>query len=173
MLQFVSELVAAYRRAGCAYPVFANLRNGLWYGKDWDGACYFKSTDGHSRRYCCRELRRCSGCVRIMYDQTGGQFASRTPYVFMFLSLARDIRALAHRHGTWVVVIHLDVLTELRGTSVLVIFDQMFPRENQTAHLIMVASKENRYIDINAAERIHPTSSNPNRRARQAAILSA
>lgn len=48
--QFVSGLVGAYRRAGCAYPVFANLRNGLWYGSDWDGTCYFKSTDGHSGR---------------------------------------------------------------------------------------------------------------------------
>ena len=48
--QFVSELVAAYRRNDCSYPVFANLRNGLWYGKEWNGACYFKSTDGHSRR---------------------------------------------------------------------------------------------------------------------------
>lgn len=47
----MSDLVDAYRRAGCAYPVFANLRNGLWYGKNWDGTCYFKSTDGHSGRY--------------------------------------------------------------------------------------------------------------------------
>ena len=33
------------RRAPC--PLFANLRNGLWYAPAFDGTGYFKSTDGH------------------------------------------------------------------------------------------------------------------------------
>lgn len=27
--------------------MFANLRCGLWYSPEFDGTCYFKSTDGH------------------------------------------------------------------------------------------------------------------------------
>ena len=29
-------------------PMMANLRNGLWYARNFDGNCYFKSTDGHT-----------------------------------------------------------------------------------------------------------------------------
>jgi tRNA A64-2'-O-ribosylphosphate transferase len=41
--QFVDKI--RHERSG--WPVFANLRNGLWYGKRFSGTCYFKSTDGH------------------------------------------------------------------------------------------------------------------------------
>ena len=40
---FVSEIRLLYPNL----PVFANLRCGLWYVKNPDGTCYFKSTDGH------------------------------------------------------------------------------------------------------------------------------
>eukprot|EP00752_Nemacystus_decipiens_P004789 g4357.t3 len=82
--KFVSDLVAAYRRAGCAYPVFANLRNGLWYGKDWDGTCYFKSTDGHSGRWAFSYTRlnmhlaaaaaASGGCIVVDSTRAGKRF---------------------------------------------------------------------------------------------------
>jgi len=31
------------------WPCYANLRCGLWYAPDFDGTCYFKSTDGISQ----------------------------------------------------------------------------------------------------------------------------
>ncbi|CAM9609314.1 unnamed protein product [Scytosiphon promiscuus] len=82
--EFVSGLVAAYRRSGCAYPVFANLRNGLWYGKDWDGTCYFKSTDGHSGRWAFSYTRlnmhlataaaASGGCIVVDSTRAGKRF---------------------------------------------------------------------------------------------------
>ncbi|GIM09360.1 hypothetical protein Vretimale_13187 [Volvox reticuliferus] len=41
---FVSEVRALYP----ALPLLANLRCGLWYTRQADGTCYFKSTDGHN-----------------------------------------------------------------------------------------------------------------------------
>ena len=32
-------------------PVLANLRCGAWYSKEFDGECYFKSTDGHDHQW--------------------------------------------------------------------------------------------------------------------------
>ncbi|CAN0474608.1 unnamed protein product, partial [Ectocarpus sp. 8 AP-2014] len=67
-----------------AYPVFANLRNGLWYGKDWDGTCYFKSTDGHSRRWAFSYTRlnihlaaaaaAAGGCIVVDSTRAGKRF---------------------------------------------------------------------------------------------------
>eukprot|EP00466_Bigelowiella_natans_P004645 jgi/Bigna1/73987/fgenesh1_pg.27_\ len=36
---------------GLLLPLFANLRNGLWYSSDFNGTCYFKSTDGHPGKW--------------------------------------------------------------------------------------------------------------------------
>ncbi|CAM9939616.1 unnamed protein product [Ectocarpus fasciculatus] len=82
--KFVSELVEAYRRSGAGYPVFANLRNGLWYGKEWDGTCYFKSTDGHSRRWAFSYTRlnihlaaaaaTAGGCIVVDSTRAGKRF---------------------------------------------------------------------------------------------------
>ena len=44
---FVAEMVALFA-APAALPVLANLRCGLWYAPRFDGAAYFKSTDGHN-----------------------------------------------------------------------------------------------------------------------------
>ncbi|CAM9703202.1 unnamed protein product, partial [Laminaria digitata] len=65
-------------------PVFANLRNGLWYGREWDGACYFKSTDGHSRRWSFSYTRlnmhlaaaaaASGGCILVDSTRTGKRF---------------------------------------------------------------------------------------------------
>ncbi|BBN00007.1 tRNA A64-2'-O-ribosylphosphate transferase [Marchantia polymorpha subsp. ruderalis] len=41
---FVSEIRHLWREL----PLLANLRCGLWYSSDFDGTCYFKSTDGHN-----------------------------------------------------------------------------------------------------------------------------
>ncbi|KAG2445329.1 hypothetical protein HYH02_008795 [Chlamydomonas schloesseri] len=41
---FVSEIRALYP----TLPLLANLRCGLWYTRQPDGTCYFKSTDGHN-----------------------------------------------------------------------------------------------------------------------------
>ncbi|CAM9321435.1 unnamed protein product [Ectocarpus sp. 12 AP-2014] len=82
--KFVSGLVEAYRQSGAAYPVFANLRNGLWYGKEWDGTCYFKSTDGHSRRWAFSYTRlnihlaaaaaAAGGCIVVDSTRAGKRF---------------------------------------------------------------------------------------------------
>ncbi|EFJ52832.1 hypothetical protein VOLCADRAFT_55451, partial [Volvox carteri f. nagariensis] len=41
---FVSEVRALYP----SLPLLANLRCGLWYTRQADGTCYYKSTDGHN-----------------------------------------------------------------------------------------------------------------------------
>ncbi|KAL3684258.1 hypothetical protein R1sor_002280 [Riccia sorocarpa] len=41
---FVSEIRCLWREL----PLLANLRCGLWYASEFDGTCYFKSTDGHN-----------------------------------------------------------------------------------------------------------------------------
>ena len=49
--EFVEATVDRYRAQNVRFPLWANLRNGKWYGPSWDGAAYFKSTDGHSRHW--------------------------------------------------------------------------------------------------------------------------
>ncbi|CAM9229889.1 unnamed protein product, partial [Hapterophycus canaliculatus] len=106
---FVSELVAAYRRSGCAYPVFANLRNGLWYGRDWDGTCYFKSTDGHSGRWAFSYTRlnmhlaaaaaASGGCIVVDSTRAGKRFPdSLTATVPIWCCLLN--RLVAPEHNT-------------------------------------------------------------------------
>ncbi|KAL2652312.1 hypothetical protein R1flu_020440 [Riccia fluitans] len=41
---FVSEIRSLWREL----PLLANLRCGFWYSSEFDGTCYFKSTDGHN-----------------------------------------------------------------------------------------------------------------------------
>ena len=48
--RFVAATAARYH-AQTSYPLWANLRCGKWYSACWDGAAYFKSTDGHSRAW--------------------------------------------------------------------------------------------------------------------------
>ncbi|GAB5357288.1 hypothetical protein AAMO2058_000361500 [Amorphochlora amoebiformis] len=40
-----------HRIAGLQVPLLANLRNGLWYSKEFNQTCYFKSTDGHPGKW--------------------------------------------------------------------------------------------------------------------------
>ncbi|CAN0417300.1 unnamed protein product, partial [Ectocarpus sp. 13 AM-2016] len=59
-------------------------RNGLWYGKEWDGTCYFKSTDGHSRRWAFSYTRlnihlaaaaaAAGGCIVVDSTRAGKRF---------------------------------------------------------------------------------------------------
>lgn len=44
---FVSEIRQLYP----SIPLLANLRCGLWYCRQPDGTCYFKSTDGHQNNW--------------------------------------------------------------------------------------------------------------------------
>lgn len=44
---FVSEIRQLYP----TIPLLANLRCGLWYCRQPDGTCYFKSTDGHQNNW--------------------------------------------------------------------------------------------------------------------------
>ncbi|KAH9301190.1 hypothetical protein KI387_012773, partial [Taxus chinensis] len=43
-----SLFVAQIRKLWPELPLMANLRCGLWYSQQFDGTCYFKSTDGHT-----------------------------------------------------------------------------------------------------------------------------
>ncbi|CAM9453215.1 unnamed protein product, partial [Choristocarpus tenellus] len=82
--QFVADLLKMYRAAGCQYPLFANLRNGLWYGHTWDGTCYFKSTDGHSLSWSFSYTRfnihlaaaaaEAGGCIVVDSTRSGKRF---------------------------------------------------------------------------------------------------
>ena len=47
--KFIKRCIHALGATGI--PVFANLRNGLWYRESFDGSAYFKSTDGHSHHW--------------------------------------------------------------------------------------------------------------------------
>lgn len=46
-----AEFVDRTRRVFASMPLFGNLHNGMWYCRAPDGACYFKSTDGHYREW--------------------------------------------------------------------------------------------------------------------------
>ncbi|CAM9863616.1 unnamed protein product, partial [Discosporangium mesarthrocarpum] len=98
--QFISELVGLYRKAGCHYPLFANLRNGRWYGKAWDGTCYFKSTDGHSRR---RALS--SAHLDPLGPRHAPEGGSSSPHwAFSYTRLNLHLAAAAAEHGGCIVV---------------------------------------------------------------------
>jgi tRNA A64-2'-O-ribosylphosphate transferase len=87
--EYVRSAVAACRvssSSSSSLPVFANLRNGLWYAapSDWAGTCYFKSSDGHSRRWSFSYTRlnshlacaagKARGCIIVDSTRRGKQF---------------------------------------------------------------------------------------------------
>ncbi|KAK9818277.1 hypothetical protein WJX72_009958 [[Myrmecia] bisecta] len=67
-----------------SFPVFANLRCGLWYIKSPDNTCYFKSTDGHNGNWSFSTTRlnlqvaeaaaKCGGCVIVDATRRGKTF---------------------------------------------------------------------------------------------------
>ena len=85
--EYVRAAVAACRAgSSSSLPVFANLRNGLWYAAptEWAGTCYFKSSDGHSRRWAFSYTRlnshlacaaaEAGGCIIVDSTRRGKQF---------------------------------------------------------------------------------------------------
>lgn len=81
--RFIAEIRSLYP----SLPVFANLRCGLWYQKDFDGTCYFKSTDGHFSQWSFSTVRlnlnvaeACAqhgGCIIIDATRRGKRFPVR------------------------------------------------------------------------------------------------
>ncbi|KAG5178835.1 initiator tRNA phosphoribosyl transferase-domain-containing protein [Tribonema minus] len=82
-----SALQAIRSRPGCtAFPAFANLRNGQWYGPPsaWEGTCYFKSADGHCGQWAFSYTRlnlhvackaaMAGGCVVVDSTRRGKRF---------------------------------------------------------------------------------------------------
>lgn len=84
---FVQEIRVLYP----GLPLFANLRCGLWYAKQPDGTCYFKSTDGHFGEWSFSEARlnlnvaeACAehgGCIIVDATRRGKRFPVRLPWV--------------------------------------------------------------------------------------------
>ena len=82
---WLDEVVDLYASAGCAsWPVLANRRNGAWYREAFDGACYFKSSDGHSGQWAFSRTRlnlhvaeaaaAAGGCLVVDSTRRGKRF---------------------------------------------------------------------------------------------------
>ncbi|CAM6086619.1 unnamed protein product [Calypogeia fissa] len=52
-----SLFVMEIRHLWTDMPLLANLRCGLWYAREFDGTCYFKSTDGHNGNWSFSTIR--------------------------------------------------------------------------------------------------------------------
>lgn len=78
--EFVDSVAQCYP----SLPVLANLRCGLWYVKDPDDTCYFKSTDGHHGNWSFSLVRlnanvvewvaKCGGCIIVDATRKGKTF---------------------------------------------------------------------------------------------------
>eukprot|EP00252_Welwitschia_mirabilis_P021531 TRINITY_DN5544_c0_g1_i3.p1 TRINITY_DN5544_c0_g1~~TRINITY_DN5544_c0_g1_i3.p1 ORF type:complete len:540 (-),score=100.29 TRINITY_DN5544_c0_g1_i3:298-1917(-) len=77
---FVSEI----RELWPQLPMIANLRCGLWYSSQFDGTCYFKSTDGHTGNWdlnpsrlnlhVCDIAAKKGGCIIVDATRKGKRF---------------------------------------------------------------------------------------------------
>jgi tRNA A64-2'-O-ribosylphosphate transferase len=88
--RFVDEIISLYP----GLPVFANLRCGLWYLRNPQQTCYFKSTDGHCGQWSfsltrlnlhvATAVREAGGCIIVDATRRGKTFPAR----FLFFANA-------------------------------------------------------------------------------------
>lgn len=91
--KFVEEVCKLYPHL----PVAPNLRCGLWYVRDGDPTCYFKSTDGHNGTWSFSTVRlnlhiaelaaARGGCIIVDATRRGKTFPVQTLPVCMLVLL--------------------------------------------------------------------------------------
>ena len=115
--EFVEATVDRYRAQNVRFPLWANLRNGKWYGPSWDGAAYFKSTDGHSRHWAfsptrlnlhfARSAAQHGGCFLVDSTRRGKAFPdSLTATLPIWCAVINRVVG-GEREGAWDGDVHL------------------------------------------------------------------
>ena len=89
-------------------PIAANLRCGLWYVRDPQTTCYFKSTDGHNGNWSFSTTRlnihlaesaaNHGGCVIVDATRRGKSFPVKPPPVIPFLCSFCKLPTLLEQH---------------------------------------------------------------------------
>lgn len=99
---FIDEVASLHS----TLPVIANLRCGLWYVRDPQKTCYFKSTDGHNGNWAFSTTRLNlhvaeaaadqHGCVIVDATRRGKTFPVSRPTLTRLLASASCLNCLEH-----------------------------------------------------------------------------